>query len=58
MIEHDMGIVMDISHYITVLDFGKKIAEGLPEEVMAHEEVKSAYLGEDIDLSALSQEIN
>ncbi len=58
MIEHDMGIVMDISHYIMVLDFGKKIAEGLPEEVMAHEEVKSAYLGEDIDLSALTQEMN
>ena len=58
MIEHDMGIVMDISHYITVLDFGKKIAEGLPEEVMAHEEVKSAYLGEDIDLSAQTHEMN
>jgi branched-chain amino acid transport system ATP-binding protein len=51
MIEHDMGIVMDISHHVTVLDFGKKIAEGTPEVVMAHELVKSAYLGEDIDLS-------
>lgn len=47
MIEHDMGVVMDISHRVMVLDFGRKIAAGLPEEVMANEQVKSAYLGED-----------
>jgi branched-chain amino acid transport system ATP-binding protein len=52
MIEHDMGVVMDISHYVTVLDFGKKIAEGIPEVVMEHPQVKTAYLGEDVDLSA------
>jgi branched-chain amino acid transport system ATP-binding protein len=46
MIEHDMGVVMDISHRVMVLDFGKKIAEGYPEEVLANAHVKKAYLGE------------
>jgi branched-chain amino acid transport system ATP-binding protein len=46
MIEHDMGVVMDISHRVMVLDFGKRIAEGRPEEVMANEHVRRAYLGE------------
>ena len=49
MIEHDMGVVMDISHRVMVLDFGKKVVEGLPEEVMANEHVKKAYLGEDVE---------
>ncbi len=48
MIEHDMGVVMDISHRVMVLDFGKKIAEGLPDEVMANPHVKTAYLGEEV----------
>lgn len=46
MIEHDMGVVMDISHRVMVLDFGRKIAEGLPDAVLADEHVKRAYLGE------------
>ena len=45
MIEHDMGVVMDISHRVMVLDFGRKIADGQPEEIMSNEKVKSAYLG-------------
>ena len=47
MIEHDMGVVMDISHRVMVLDFGRKISEGSPEQVLADEHVKRAYLGED-----------
>ncbi|GGG36931.1 ABC transporter ATP-binding protein [Caldovatus sediminis] len=46
MIEHDMGVVMDISQRVMVLDFGRKIAEGPPEAVLADEHVKRAYLGE------------
>jgi branched-chain amino acid transport system ATP-binding protein len=45
MIEHDMGVVMDISHRVMVLDFGRRICMGLPEDVMADEQVKTAYLG-------------
>jgi branched-chain amino acid transport system ATP-binding protein len=47
MIEHDMGVVMDLSHRLMVLDFGRKIAEGLPEEIKANADVRRAYLGED-----------
>jgi len=50
MIEHDMGVVMDISHRVMVLDFGRKIAEGQPEEVMADPHVRRAYLGEADDV--------
>ncbi len=45
MIEHDMGVVMDISHRVIVLDFGRKIADGLPGQIMENEHVKRAYLG-------------
>lgn len=51
MIEHDMGVVMDISHRVMVLDFGSNVAAGRPDEVMANERVKRAYLGEDTSAS-------
>ncbi|TMJ50441.1 MAG: ABC transporter ATP-binding protein [Alphaproteobacteria bacterium] len=47
MIEHDMGVVMDISHRVMVLDFGRKIAEGDPASVLSDPHVKRAYLGEE-----------
>jgi len=46
LIDHDMGLVEKVSDRITVLNFGKKIAEGTPQEVLRHPDVIAAYLGD------------
>lgn len=46
LIDHDMGVVEKVSDKITVLNFGKKIAEGTPQDVLRHPDVIAAYLGE------------
>jgi branched-chain amino acid transport system ATP-binding protein len=47
LVEHDMGVVMDISHRVLVLDFGNMIIDGLPQEVSKNPQVIKAYLGEE-----------
>ena len=50
LIEHDLGVVMDISDHVIVLDYGRKIADGMPEEIKRDQKVIDAYVGKNTDI--------
>ena len=48
LVEHDMGVVMPLCDHVVVMDFGKVLAAGTPDEVRDHPDVRAAYLGEEL----------